>query len=450
MAYVSLIVQYLTNPQNLYELILRHRQALLLFSFAFNFVLILRFGLPAFAFSIFYELTKFYLFGDRFLAEAFIVYPLIYLVGLVWLRLQNIQFLRCDYIFSGILVWFIIFMREPYVPAAILLFLFLLWDKKILQRKMLALLIFFILSFITVFYHDVSEFLFNVVTVNIGLASSEITNPGLTIFQAFFYPIVLFFGGEWGHFRYLIIALDILFLLSFIIMIWKRQWKFIFFLFITLGLLNIRYVMPGKAFYGSFHLLCWYGVFIFVSFLMLAYIYKVNKKFSLLIAISYVIVLIYHILTPSSFLQSKPNPHYELITNYGSPMQIGMVINSLSSPSDKLFVDGFDDIIYWQAKIFSDYKYSWYTSLMPAYKKYTDARLEMFMNNPPDFYYGSCPKEKNLIYLLPEFIKNDYIRLYSGKNPSCLWIKKTKLVSITNNQWEKAKVNYYNLSEINN
>ena len=59
MAYLSFIVQFVTHPQNLYELILRHRQFLLLFSFVFNVILFLRFGLPAFAFTIFYELTKF-------------------------------------------------------------------------------------------------------------------------------------------------------------------------------------------------------------------------------------------------------------------------------------------------------------------------------------------------------------------------------------------------------
>ena len=58
MAYVSLIIQQITNPQNLYELILRHRQALLLFSFGFNVILLARFGLPVLGFALFYELTK--------------------------------------------------------------------------------------------------------------------------------------------------------------------------------------------------------------------------------------------------------------------------------------------------------------------------------------------------------------------------------------------------------
>src|SRR4030067_2879999 len=48
MAYLSMFVQLFTNPQNIYELILRHRQFLLLFGLFFNLLLIGRFGLAAF------------------------------------------------------------------------------------------------------------------------------------------------------------------------------------------------------------------------------------------------------------------------------------------------------------------------------------------------------------------------------------------------------------------
>ncbi|HEX8931825.1 MAG TPA: hypothetical protein VF810_01585, partial [Patescibacteria group bacterium] len=155
-------------------------------------------------------------------------------------------------------------------------------------------------------------------------------------------------------------------------------------------------------------------------------------------------ILLFHLVSPMSFLRSKPDPYRELITNYGIPMQIGMVVNSLSLPADTLFVDGFDDIVYWQAQRISSYKYSWYTSLMPNYKKYTDERMTMFRKSPPDFYYGSCPKEQNPDKLLPEFIKASYVNLYSDKKPSCLWIKKTKIVPITTAQRQKAAaLNYF-------
>ncbi|MBI5122954.1 hypothetical protein HZA75_03800 [Candidatus Roizmanbacteria bacterium] len=444
MAYLSLLVQFITHPQNLYELILRHRQILLIFSFVFNLILIARFRLPVLGFIIFYELTKFYLFGDRFLAEGFIVYPLVYLTGLVVLKITSKQVTIFDYVFSGLLVWFIIFMREPYVPAALGLYGFLLWNKKTLRWSAIFFSLFIFLSLITIFYHDVNEFIFNVVTVNTGLASSEVTNPAFTLLKAFFYPINLFFVGEWGHFRVILVALASIFIASSLILLLKKQWKLVFASWLILGLLNLRFVIPGKAFYGAFHLLCWYGVYIFISFVFLTAIYKYHKKIAYILVVFYLAILTFHVLSPASFLRSKPDPHWDLITNYGIPMQIGLVINSLSVPSDTLFIDGFDDIIYWQAQRVSSYKYSWYTSLMPNLKKYTDERIVMFKKSPPDFYYGSCPQELNQDKLLPIFIKDSYDRLTSDNKPSCLWIKKTKLSSIGPAQWKKAEsYNYF-------
>jgi hypothetical protein len=482
MAYISLIIQFFTHPQNLYELILRHRQALLLFSFLFNVLLVVRFGISAFAFALFYELTKFYLFGDRFLAEGFIVYPFVYLVGLAWYKLQKKSLTLFDYTASGVFVWFIIFMREPYVPAALLLFLYLLLSfvnenflmfRNSLRSNSLTIKkhysltsfmnwirhnknlvysfgIFLALSLLTVFLHDVREFYFNIVTANAGLISSEVNNlgvMGLGLLKVFFYPIFLFFGGEWGHFRYILLGLDSLFIIGIGMLLYKKQWKVVLSLLLILGLLNIRHVEPGKAFYSAFHLLCWYAIFIFTSFLVLGKVHKINKKLSFVMMFFYAGILLFHIISPTSFLHGKPDPHYELITNYGIPMQVGTVINALSKPTDTLFVDGFDDVIYWQAQRFSSYKYSWYTSLMPYHKKYTDERLAMFKQLPPDFYYGSCPKEKTQNYLLPSFVRNSYVRLYSDSEPSCVWIKKTKLSFITKEQWKKAEENLYGLKK---
>ena len=451
MVYISWIIQLITSPDNLYELILRHRQSLLLFSFLFNLGLFIRFGITAIAFALFFELTKFYLFGDRFLAESFIVYPLAYLAGLFSLKFYKKALYLFDYVLAGIFVWFIIFMREPYVPAAILLFIYLLWNKKKKANSIIALGIFLTLSFFTLALHDINEYFFNVVTTNFEVTfaseAQSIDFRGLGILKIFFYPITVLFLGEWGYFRFILVSLNSLFLVSVIFLLLKKQWKFVFLLVILLGVLNIRYVEPGLTYYGAFHLLCWYGVFIFMSFMILAQIIVMNKRFFYFITFLYSCLLIFHISSPLSFLNSKPNPHDELITNYGIQLQVGNVINILSNPDDKLFLDGFDDIIYWQAKRFSDYKYSMYTAHMPYYEKYASERIRMFKENPPNFYYGSCPKEKNPQRILPKSFRNDYIRLYDNGKPSCLWVRKTKLKSISETQWRKARENYYTLEK---
>ena len=449
MAYISLLIQYFTNPQNLYELILRHRQFLLVFGFIFNLILVFRFGVPVLGFTLFYELTKFYLFGDRFLAEGFIVYPLVYLVGLAFFKFNKIIIKKWEYIFSAILAWFIIFTREPYVPIALILFFYVIWDRKVRKNILNPLLIFSLLSFFTIIYHNIGEFYFNVVTVNITTNFlTEAKSTGLLSFdliKLFLYPINIFFGGTWNFFRYILVSLDALFVLSSVVLIYKGKWKLILFLYIILGFLNLRYVNPGTTYYAAFHMLCWYGAFLFLSFMMLSLVFKINKKVSYLLILLYAGIFVYNIMSPSSFINFKANSYEEFITNYGVQLQVGTVVNKLSKPTDTLFLDGFDDIIYWQAQRLSPYKYSWYTSLMPYFKKYTDARITMFKSQPPDFYYGSCPKEKDANRLLPKFIKDDYIRLLDDSKPSCLFINKEKLLTISKNQWKMAAESLYTL-----
>src|SRR3989344_780100 len=82
-AYISAIIQWVSKPEGIYLLIHQHRMFLVYFSIFMNVLLVLRFGLVVFGFSVLYETTKGYVFGERFLAEALIVYPLVYLLGLL-------------------------------------------------------------------------------------------------------------------------------------------------------------------------------------------------------------------------------------------------------------------------------------------------------------------------------------------------------------------------------
>jgi hypothetical protein len=449
MPFISFILQTFIHPQNIYELVLRHRQLLLVFSFLFNTLLLYRFGKIAFGFTIIYELTKFYVFGDRFLAESFIVYPLIYLVGLGLLKLQKINLSVIDYLLSAIFTWFIIFSREPYVPIAIILFAWIIWGKKYIKLSCFSIITLIILSVLTLNHLNLRSFYFDVVTTNyITSFNSEVKDTsllGLGIINMFLYPLIIFLKGSMGYFREILILLNIPFLISVTFLLLKKQFKIVLFALFILGFLNIRFVDPGTTFYAAYHMLCWYGAFIFLSFYLLQLTYKNNKKLSILLSLFYIVFLIFYLINPVSFFHSKPNTHEEYITNYGTQIQVGTVINKLSKPKDSLFLDGFDDIIYWQAQRYSNYPYSTYTADMPFFKVFTDARLKMFKTSPPDFYYGNCPKQTDKLMMLPEFIKNDYTRLYSFGKPSCLWVKNSKLVTITDSQWKMAEENLYYL-----
>lgn len=466
-AFISYFIQTITNPINIFELILRHRQFVMLFSLIANVFLIWRFRLSAFIFVLLYEPAKFYLFGDRFLAEGIIVYPLVYLTGLVLLvagRLSQVvktynekrlvisdKLVKSDYILAPIAAWFVVFSREPFVPLALILFAMILFEKNIRRIKKWPLAIFMGLSAITLLTINLPEYFYNVFTVNYtAVLPSDIKADmfGNRYIQAFFYPIYIFFYGHVNILRQLLILVDIVFLANLFVLFQNKSYRTAITILIILALANIRVILPGSMFYEAFHMVVWFALFIFIT----GYLTFSNIKQKTFFYISILMLsfaLLSFVSSRSYFAHEPFDQHKELLTNYGEVMQMGEVIRALSNPGDTMFLDASDDMIYWQAKTPSPYKYSWYTSAMPHFKKYADARIEMFRQNPPTFYkeFGSCPKKTDIgeQYRLPDFVANQYLRLYNLKSPSCLFVRKNKIKQVSEAQWKKAAESLYSL-----
>ncbi len=459
-AFLSFIIQTATSTINIFELLLRHRQFLLLFGFLFNAFLIIRFRFAAVVFVLIYELSKFYVFGDRFLAEAIIVYPSVYLAGVLLEKLTKRKLQSIDYYLAPVFTWFIIFSREPYIPLALFLFVMILWTPpggalprrgKFDKIRKISVMIFGSLCLLTLFYiFDLKEYFFNVVTFNqVAVLPFDINVKmfGPKLLQIFFYPIYIFFYGGWNILKQLLIGLAIVFLIYVALLIRDRRFKQVLLILSVLALANLRIVLPGALFYESFHMIIWYGLFIFITgFLIFTYANnKMLKIFSLTILSLFLFSLVS---SRSYFANEKIDEHQEFFGNFGEILQMGEVARILSNKNDSLFLDRSDDLIYWQAKRLSSYRYTWYTSQMNHFSKYTDARLEMFKTNPPDFYkeFGTCPKKTEIPDAsLPSFVKNDYVRLYNLDSPSCLFVRKEKLKEISDEQWQKAKDFLYHL-----
>lgn len=450
-SYLSTLIQFISSPQNIFELVLRHRQFILLLGFLFNSLLIIRFGYKFIFFVIIFELSKFYLFGDRFLAENMIVYPIVYLMGIVLLKFNQKKVYFFDYLFAALFCWFIVFAREPYIPLALFMYLIFIFYKFSLKNAIFSLSIFTLLSLVTIFIHDAKEYFFNVIEfnfiVNVPADATPTGLPGPKILQIFFYPIYSLFFGKANIFSYLLTGVSFIFCLHFITLIKQRKYKIAAFIFIALGLANIRVVFPGFIFYYAFHMSVWYGMLIFILIYLLFNETKNKIVFNLSLILLGLIFTIF-IFSPKYFAWEKIDVHAEFITNYGSVLQEGEVIKILSKPDDSLFLDASDDLIYWQSKRFSQYKYAWYTSSMPTFSLFRDERTKMFKNNPPDFYreYGFCFDKQSEKYLtLPNFVTNDYIRLESEGRPSCIFIRKDKIKEITQDQWDEAAKWHFSL-----
>ena len=449
MAYFSSFIQTAFHPINIYDLILTHRQSIMAFSFVMNVLIVLRFGLPMLGFVLLYEFSKFYVFGDRFLAEGIIVYPLAYMVGLMWQKYTSKRLYWYDYIFSSLLVWIVIFMREPYIIVSFVLFFLIFFGKPFSSSKKIALGLFFLLVIFFLAIMPMSEYFFNIVTVSNQVFRYEAGVNDLFGFGAiklFTYPIIILFGGEWNIFRHFLVGLDLIFLISFFFLLRiKEKRRVLLMLFLILGFANVRIVPPGKIFYAAFHMIVWYGLFIVILLHLLNALFFYKKKIAASLLIVLIILFVYIVGSEDSFAREKVDPHHEFITNYGKELQVGEVVRLLSKPTDTLYLDGADDLIYWQAKRISSYKYSWYTSGMPRFSRYRQARLDMFATSPPDFYYRFCSKKIMPDYFLPKTYENDYQNIYSIGKPTCLYIRKEKIHSIDNKRWQKAKEFLYEL-----
>lgn len=458
MAYLSYIIQGLFNPDNLYKLILYHRMFILFFSLLMNVLIIWRFRWAGIGFVLFYETTKYYLFGSFFLPEVIVAYLIAYLAGLWWEKVRKKHLSMFDYIIASIFTWLIVFLRIPYIPIALIFFGFTLFplSQKAKKLKSASLLLFLLLSFLTLLNIPLKDYIHQVFLLNYQMVSNETQALGISgigIFKIFLYPLLILFTGKWNYFRSILIGLDVIFLslLTWFILKGKKGKEILLILFI-MGLAAARYVEPGTTFYEAFHLLAWYSLFIMFIFLFLIELHRSKKDQRLFFILTSLLVVLFAYITFSSqsFIWEKVNREEEFTTNYAHYFAHGSVIRILSKPENSLFLELWDDLIYQQSGLDSSYPYSLYTPVMSSSQKFSQARLIMFRDNPPDFYYSypgtgeSCPP------LFPSEIADDYRQLYFSKKPTCLYIKKANIAGIASKQWEEIKKLGFYLPEAEN
>ncbi len=435
MAYISFLVQKIAHPQTIYKLVLYHRLLVFAFSLLWGVFFVLRFKWIGLLFILLFESTKYYVFGDRFLAESFIVYPLVYLLALFFYKQEEKAVYQFEYILAGILTWFVMFMREPYIPLALLLYAFLI-GKKIKKEHLMSLTLFFSLTGVTLLLTPITDFVRSIFFLNKDLVMLQVGRggtSGIGILKIFIYPILIVFQGKWTFFRIVLLLLDGVFLLSLTSRFWQKKNRLnTLFLLGILGLASVRFETPGLEYYEAFHTMVWYSMFIFLTLLLL--FSEQAKKIKRLALLLYIIVIVVTFFPRYSFFWDKINKDELFTVGYGHYFVTGEVIKTLATPSSTLFLDGYDDLIYWQANSKFSYKYSMYTGLMPSYKPYKDARDDMIKNYPPDFFYSYCLKNKPEITSLPVYREIDYERVLFANKPTCLYVKKSLVPAISQAQ----------------
>ncbi len=450
MAYLSLVIQHYGHPVNIYALLLQHRQFLLVFGFVFDVFICWRFGITGFAYTLLYEFSKFYVFGDRFLAEGFIVYPLVYLTGLGLHTLRKKPVFHWEIVLTALCLWFVVFMREPYVLVAIFLFGIIIRPVFFKNVGKIALAIFFILTAGLFILFPVRDFVYNVITLNLqtGLPSELQAGHffGTGVVKSFFYPLYILIAGRWNDFRIQLICLTVVF--GFSVFLWlktkKNMWV-LGFLFIVLGLANLRPAIPGLQYFEAFHEINWYGIFLFSSlYLFYEMLWVVRKRYIFFIIIGCLVA--YVLFSPRSFIYQHVDEQTEFITNYGNYLQISEVIKAVTVPQQTLFTNGADEFLYVASGRSSSYSYSFYYPI--RFKdKYYNAMIDMFTHDPPDILYDFCTPDAPVHPRFPSQFLPFYAQWYSEGKPTCLYIKKSLVSGLTQQQRAKAQEFLYYLPE---
>ncbi len=447
MAYVSAFIQWLTKPDSIPELVLRHRQFIFGICLLSTLVLFLRFKTPIILTTLLYEPFKFYVFGDRFLAESILGYLLIYMVG-VFIQAYSGKFKKYDLVVFPLLSSFIIFLREPFIPVSLLLmgaYLVLLIRTK---RNFIPTLLFFIAPLTLHLTYNFADYYLNLVTVNKLVIAPQATGitPFVDIMRSAFYPIYLILAPSHFSFIRVILAFYSLVFIGLFTFFSLRQKKVSLTLLIlfTLFLINLRPVGPNQAFFEAFHIAPWFLLICFLVSYFLASLIGFSKKYGLVILSVIVIFVVYNLTNNQYFAHDKIDTSGEFFTNYSHVMDIGTTVRNLASNGDTLFVDGYDDLIIWEAKLDTSYKYSWYTSYMPKVDLYKLERDNMLLKSPPDFYYGTCmsvlKKQTDTVSL---FLSNNFVQLSPKNESSCILISKNKMNSLTPDKIEKLRGTKY-------
>jgi hypothetical protein len=428
MAYISYFIQAVTHPVNMYALLLRHMQFMLLFGFVANFLLFRRFGIAAIGFTIIYELSKYYIFAYRFLGESYVVYAMVYLAGLLWYKYSGKKIYSVEYIIAAILSWFTVFTREPYALSVLFAYLVILGKPKDIDKR-ISLSLFLVLSAVIVVIQPLGEYFFSIITVSAkGTLFNEVATThvfGAGLLNIFFYPFFVVFSNKFNDFWMLFHGLSLVFILLSLYMLFiRKKYVLMVIMYLLLGFANIRYLYLGETFYGAFHIIPWYGMMLLFLFLMLVDLFEHYKYYSFASAAIVLCFFGFYVFRPTVFFKNPPDLQRDLLVNYGEAMNIGEIVQNLSTPQQTFFIDYSTDgtsfnLSYWQSQRLSPYKYSWYIYFAPGFRRYVDAREEMFKENPPDFYY---------VYALDAQTKKitteKYKTVYQDDKKTGLYIKK--------------------------
>lgn len=438
---------------NLFMLIERVRQFMLFLSFLGAFLLSVRFGARGVIASIFIEIIKFYFFGYHLLAESLVVYPLMYLGGVLgenaFLNVKNRKWLKLDgYIFGFCIFWiaFNLMPVWPFLFFSVTIFLYL--RRKILKQTSTfsILLSFFVPAFILFIAVNPLRWLQEAVINNLKYFLPYDTSLTIQSYLSFLiYPFLSLQNLNQVIALYYFLLL-ILSLISAAIILLKSQRKirtgtiFLLFYFLLI-LLNLRITTLNIGFYTAFHVLPQTAFFTMLAIQIIYTAYKIliipseRKIFSGIVALTGIILIVNSSAWwRESTLFDKWNEHF---IQYGDDESIGMAISAIKADNDTLLAgeqNGFINITADVPLATRQTAYLSWAYRSPALKDEFNSVLTI---SPPAFIF--FPQSGNPYFLaLKSTLDEKYIRIQrTFGGDTNLYILATEINKRSPDEWRK-------------
>jgi len=438
---ISAGYQSVTQPDNIYMLIKRHREFMIAWSFLWCALLLWKFRNKIILPLITFEITKFYLLGNLFLSESLAVYPVLYLTLLLFDN--EIKPKKYEYVFTGFLMGLSGLLLAPIWPFLVGYLILLFWLKKIKIKECFYLIggglvpVILSLPFIDIYYYFHNVFYIN---FKYYIPQSGEEKLPMSLIKSFLSPVTsLINDGRINSSGFALKIIAVFFFVSIGFLIKAKKYRLFIAALVLLTLSNIRYFAPGLQYYAGFHILVWYALFITIAF----YFYQdliesLKTKYLKMILIAILLFGISAIIYSSKDLFSKNDIAHDYYVNYSEQFAYGEVIKGMKNEGDTLFVVPDEWLLYYQADIENNSKmvnfYGW-MSLVWELNGYV---TESFKTNPPTFFYCNCSEDYVYSY------SPDYYQMVRDGSKTSLWIRSDKFKNLTESQ--KNKIRFFHFS----
>jgi len=437
--YYSSVGQAIFKVNSLFSFINRQRLMILAYSLFWNLSYFVIFGPIAILFMLIFEISKFWFLGNLLLGETLAVYPLIFLFGLVVKKLLFKSELKpFELTMFSAATFTSTFILLQLWPTIFLLNLALLLSyRKNLKNILYLLLPFFGLTFVLFIFVPFKYYFQEVFIYNFRYYLPYMAKiNGLDGYAKMIFLPLTSFHKDFNSME-LITAILTFVYGYFFYFFWKKKrlWAFIF-LTACLVLTNNR----GNIIkYNDFHLLPWLGLYLFFPVILLPLLFKKQMKIKPLIKIGIITLLCSIIIFVNFFAKSpfndKKNVMSENDINFHDINKYGLAIKAISSPGERLIAIPSDNLIHWVSGTDLATRQIEYYGWQYSIKEDKDRLINVFKNDPVEFIVNGDSANS-----LPPFVKSyvdeKYVQIKEQNKPSRLFILKSILPKITDNQWK--------------